>query len=49
MMFKAILAFLWHSLSDVAMEQALCVRINFLHFWYSETLIRNGAPAILKR
>jgi IS5 family transposase len=31
-MFKAILLGQWHSLSDAALEQALCVRINFLHF-----------------
>ena len=28
LMFKAI----WHSLSDAALEQALCVRIDFLQF-----------------
>ncbi len=32
MMFKAILLGQWHSLSDAALEQALCVRINFLQF-----------------
>jgi IS5 family transposase len=32
MMFKAILLGQWHSLSDAALEQALCVRIDFLHF-----------------
>ncbi len=32
MMFKAILLGQWHGLSDAALEQALCVRIDFLHF-----------------
>lgn len=32
MMFKAILLGQWHSLSDAALEQALYVRIDFLHF-----------------
>src|SRR5690606_31716859 len=32
MMFKAILLGQWHSLSDTALEQALYVRIDFLHF-----------------
>ncbi|PXW78328.1 IS5 family transposase, partial [Nitrosomonas sp. Nm84] len=32
MMFKAILLGQWHSLSDAALEQALCVRIDFLQF-----------------
>ena len=32
MMFKAILVGQWHSLSDAALEQALCVRIDFLQF-----------------
>ncbi len=31
-MFKAILLSQWHSLSDTALEQALCVRIDFLQF-----------------
>ncbi|MCC8997160.1 MAG: transposase [Nitrosomonas sp.] len=31
-MFKAILLGQWHSLSDAALEQALCVRIDFLQF-----------------
>ena len=31
-MFKAILLGQWHSLSDAALEQALYVRIDFLHF-----------------
>lgn len=30
MMLKAILLGQWHSLSDAALEQALCVRIDFL-------------------
>lgn len=30
LMFKAILLGQWHSLSDAALEQALCVRIDFL-------------------
>lgn len=32
MMFKATLLGQWHSLSDAALEQALCVRIDFLQF-----------------
>lgn len=32
MMFKAILLGQWHSLSDAGLEQALCVRIDFLQF-----------------
>ncbi|SDZ08154.1 transposase [Nitrosomonas sp. Nm33] len=32
MMFKAILLGQWHNLSDAALEQALSVRIDFLHF-----------------
>lgn len=32
LMLKAILLGQWHSLSDAALEQALCVRIDFLHF-----------------
>ena len=32
LMFKAILLGQWHSLSDAGLEQALCVRIDFLHF-----------------
>lgn len=32
MMFKAILLGQWHSLSDAELEQALCVRIDFLQF-----------------
>lgn len=32
MISKAILLDQWYSLSDTALEQALCVRINFLHF-----------------
>jgi len=32
LMFKAILLGQWHSLSDAALEQALCVRIDFLQF-----------------
>ncbi len=32
MMFKAILLGQWHSLSDAALEQALYVRIDFIHF-----------------
>jgi IS5 family transposase len=31
-MFKATLLGQWHSLSDAALEQALCVRIDFLQF-----------------
>lgn len=31
-MLKAILLGHWHSLSDAALEQVLCVRIDFLHF-----------------
>jgi hypothetical protein len=32
LMFNAILLGQWHSLSDAALEQALCVWIDFLHF-----------------
>lgn len=32
MMFKAILLGQWHNLSDAGLEQALCVRIDFLQF-----------------
>ena len=32
LMFKALLLGQWHSLSDAALEQALCVRIDFLQF-----------------
>ncbi|MCC8997569.1 MAG: transposase [Nitrosomonas sp.] len=32
LMFKAILLGQWHSLSDAALEQTLCVRIDFLRF-----------------
>ena len=32
LMFKAILLGQWHSLSDAALEQTLCVRIDFLQF-----------------
>ncbi|MCC8995993.1 MAG: transposase [Nitrosomonas sp.] len=32
LMFKAILLGQWHSLSDAALVQALCVRIDFLQF-----------------
>ncbi|SFF17666.1 transposase, IS5 family [Nitrosomonas sp. Nm166] len=31
-MFKATLLGQWHSLSDAALEQALCVRLDFLKF-----------------
>jgi len=32
LMFKAILLGQWHNLSDAALEQALCVRIDFMQF-----------------
>jgi len=32
MMFKTILLGQWHSLSDAALEQTLCIRIDFLPF-----------------
>ena len=32
MMLKAILLGQWHNLPDAALEQALCVRIDFLQF-----------------
>ena len=32
LMFKAILLGQWHSLSDSALEQSLCIRIDFLQF-----------------
>lgn len=32
LMFKAILLGQWHSLSDAALEQALCVRMIFYNF-----------------